>query len=285
MQLFAGHRIAGGSAQVNRMIEFTNVYYKYPDGTEALKGVSYRIRKAEKVALVGPNGSGKSTFLLHTNGLLFPTAGTVRVDGLEVNQKNAKDIRSVVGIVFQDSDDQVFSPTVFEDVAFGPMNLGESKERVIEKVNKALQQVGLEGFERRSAHHLSGGEKKKVALAGILAMNPDVIVLDEPTANLDPQSADSLMRLLDDLHLSGKTVLIATHDVDLVSEWADRVCVLNDGQVIKDCSPHEAFGDTQLMRDTHLRPPIVHRVFEGIFNPTPTNIRQAREKLRHLKPK
>jgi cobalt/nickel transport system ATP-binding protein len=265
------------------MIDFEDVHYRYPDGTEALKGVTYRIQNGEKVALVGPNGSGKSTFLLHTNGLLLPTEGSVKVNGIPVGQKNAKEIRKVVGIVFQDSDDQVFSPTVFEDVAFGPMNLGFSKDEAAFKGKAVLQQVGLDGFEQRSAHHLSGGEKKKVALAGVLAMEPDVIVLDEPTANLDPQSAESLMKLLDSLHESGKTILIATHDVDLVSEWADRVCVLFEGRVIKDCTPHEAFCDADLMGHTHLLPPIVHRVFEGVFNPTPTSIRAARQKLEALK--
>lgn len=269
----------------NFVIDFEDVHYRYPDGTEALKVVTYRIHSGEKVALLGSNGSGKSTLLLHMNGLLLPTAGSMKVNGIPVVQKNAKEIRKVVGIVFQDSDDQVFSPTVFEDVAFGPMNLRFSKDEAADKAKIALQQVGLDGFERRSAHHLSGGEKKKVALAGVLAMGPEVIVLDEPTANLDPQRAESLMKLLDGLHKLGKTIVIATRDVDLVSEWADRVCVFFKGRATKDCTPHEAFCDAGLMGHTHLLPPIVHRVFEDIFNPTPTNIRAARKKLEALKPK
>ncbi|MGZ4901914.1 MAG: energy-coupling factor ABC transporter ATP-binding protein [Halobacteriota archaeon] len=264
------------------MIEFDDVHYTYHDGTKALRGVTYTIRKGEKIALVGPNGSGKSTFLLHTNGILLPTSGTVRIDGRAVDQKNAKEIRTKVGIVFQDADDQVFSPTVFEDAVFGPMNLRLDKEEVIQRAHEALELVGLEGYERRSAHHLSGGEKKKVALAGVLAMRPEVIVLDEPTANLDPYSAHSLMELLDELHGAGKTILIATHEVDVVCEWADRVCVLHNGVVVRDSTPAEAFSDAALMAETRLRPPIVYRVFEGITNPTPTSIRQARDKLKKL---
>ncbi len=264
------------------MIEFDDVYYTYPDGTSGLRGVTYTIRKGEKVALVGPNGSGKSTFLLHTNGILLPTSGTVKVRGRAIDQKNAKEIRTRVGIVFQDADDQVFSPTVFEDAVFGPMNLGLGKDEVVQRAQEALELVGLAGYERRSAHHLSGGEKKKVALAGVLAMHPEVIVLDEPTANLDPHSADSLMQLLEELHQTGVTILIATHEVDVVCEWADRVCVLYRGTVAKDATPAEAFSDAELMSYTNLRPPIVYRVFEGIANPTPTNIQQARDKVRTL---
>lgn len=267
------------------MIEFDDVYYTYPDGTSALQGVTYTIRKGEKIALVGPNGSGKSTFLLHTNGILLPTSGTVKVGGHAINQKNAKQIRTKVGIVFQDADDQVFSPTVFEDAIFGPMNLGLDKDEVVRRAQEALELVGLAGYEHRSAHHLSGGEKKKVALAGVLAMHPEVIVLDEPTANLDPQSAESLMQVLDELHQAGTTILIATHEVDVVCEWADRVCVLYRGKVAKDSTPAEAFSDAELMGYTNLRPPIVYRVFEGIANPTPTSIRQARDKLKKLVPK
>ncbi len=264
------------------MIEFDNVYYTYPDGTHALQGVTYTIRKGEKVALVGPNGSGKSTFLLHTNGILLPTSGAVRVGGHAINQKNVKQIRTKVGIVFQDADDQVFSPTVFEDAIFGPMNLGLGKDEAIKRARDALELVGLAGYERRSAHHLSGGEKKKVALAGVLAMHPEIIVLDEPTANLDPQSADSLMKILDELHQAGTTILIATHEIDVVCEWADRVCVLYHGTVARDATPAEAFSDVDLMTYTNLRPPIVYRVFEGIANPTPTSIAQARDKVKKL---
>ncbi len=267
------------------MIEFDNVHYTYPDGTSALRGVTYTIRKGEKIALVGPNGSGKSTFLLHTNGILLPTSGTVRVGGRAIDRKNVKAVRAKVGIVFQDADDQVFSPTVFEDTIFGPMNLGLDKDEVAQRAETALELVGLTGYERRSAHHLSGGEKKKVALAGVLAMRPEVIVLDEPTANLDPYSADSLMQVLDELHQAGTTILIATHEVDVVCEWADRVCVLYRGAVAKDCTPAEAFSDAELTTHTNLRPPIVYRVFEGFANPTPTSIQQARDKLKKLTPK
>ncbi len=267
------------------MIEFENVFYNYPDGTEALKGIDYRIEKGEKIALVGPNGSGKSTLLLHTNGILLPTSGAVKVNGQLITQKNLKEVRRAVGLIFQDCDDQVFSPTVCDDVAFGPMNLGLKKEQVARRVEDALELVGLTGYEKRSSHHISGGEKKKVALAGILAMEPDVIVLDEPTANLDPESAESLVDVLNDLHNSGKTILIATHEVDLVCEWAERVCVLYDGMIMRDCTPDEAFSDPDLMHRTKLRPPVAYRIFEGIANPIPTTIAKAREKLRALTPK
>jgi len=267
------------------MIEFESVFYNYPDGTAALKGIDFRVEKGEKVALVGPNGSGKSTLLLHTNGILLPTSGAVKVNGQLITQKNLKEVRRAVGLIFQDCDDQIFSPMVRDDIAFGPMNLGLNREEVARRVKDALELVGLTGYEQRSSHHISGGEKKKVALAGILAMDPDVIVLDEPTANLDPESADSLVNLLNDLHNLGKTILIATHEVDLVCEWAERVCVLHGGTIVKDCTPAEAFSDSDLMHSTKLRPPVVYRIFEGIINQIPTTIANAREKLRMLTPK
>lgn len=200
-------------------------------------------------------------------------------------KKNLKEVRRAVGLIFQDCDDQVFSPTVCDDVAFGPMNLGLKREEVAHRVEDALELVGLTGYEKRSSHHISGGEKKKVALAGILAMEPDVIVLDEPTANLDPESAESLVDVLNDLHNSGKTILIATHEVDLVSEWAERVCVLFDGMVMRDCTPDEALSDPDLIQRTKLRPPVAYRIFEGIVNPIPTTIAKSWEKLRTLTPK
>ncbi|MCB0200902.1 MAG: ABC transporter ATP-binding protein, partial [Anaerolineae bacterium] len=197
-----------------------DLFYTYPDGREALLGVTMHVNHGEKVALVGPNGAGKSTLMLHLNGILKGTAGRVRVDGMDVIKENLGVIRARVGLVFQNPDDQLFSTTVFEDVAFGPLHMGYSNDEVHHRVHDALDKVGIGGFAERMPHHLSVGERKRVAMATVLSMDPSILVLDEPTAGLDPRGRRGLINLLRGLDA---TMLVSTHDMPLVAELFDRM--------------------------------------------------------------
>jgi len=241
------------------ILETRNVSYSYGDGTEALNGVSISLEEGKKIALVGPNGAGKSTLMLMFNGILRPTSGEVLFHDqtLRYDSAHLREIRRKVGMVFQNSDDQIFAPTVYQDVAFGPMNLGFTVEKAKKYVGYALQYVGLSGYERRPPHHLSGGEKKRVAIAGILAMEPEVMILDEPTSNLDPASSEEIMEMLDELNCGGKTIIISTHDVDLAYRWADEVILMEDGGVLRRGTGPEIFGDADLIKRARLKLPIV----------------------------
>lgn len=241
------------------ILETRDLSYSYGDGTKALKGVSISLEEGKKVALVGPNGAGKSTLMLMFNGILRPSGGEVLFRGqpLRYDATSLRSIRRAVGMVFQNSDDQLFAPTVYQDVAFGPTNLGYPVEKVKRYVGFALQYVGLSGYERRPPHHLSGGEKKRVAIAGILAMEPEVMILDEPTSNLDPASSEEIMEMLDELNLGGKTLIISTHDVDLAYRWADEVILMKEGGVVRRGTGQEVFGDVELIKDARLKLPIV----------------------------
>jgi len=248
------------------ILETRNLSYSYGDGTPALKGVSISLQEGKKVALVGPNGAGKSTLMLMFNGILRPSEGEVLFRGRSMmyDAASLRSIRRAVGMVFQNSDDQLFAPTVYQDVAFGPSNLGYGAEKVKRYVGYALQYVGLIGYERRPPHHLSGGEKKRVAIAGILAMEPEVIILDEPTSNLDPASSEEIMEMLDELNLGGKTLIISTHDVDLAYRWADEVILMKDGGVMRRGTGQEVFGDANLIRDTRLKLPLVVELYHEL---------------------
>jgi cobalt transport protein ATP-binding subunit len=216
------------------LIETENLTYTYPNGPAALAGVSLRIEAGSKTAIVGPNGAGKSTLLLMFNGMLRPDRGEIRFAGRPIayDNRSLRDLRRRVGFVFQNPDLQIIAPTVEADVAFGPLNLGLPPDAVRKAVRDALGYVGLQGYERRPPHHLSGGEKKRVAIAGILAMEPDVLVFDEPTNTLDPASAEEVMELLDELASSGRTVLISTHDVELAYRWADSAILMERGRIL-----------------------------------------------------
>ncbi len=242
------------------IIEVEDLRYTYRDGTEALKGLSLTIPQGAKVALLGPNGAGKSTLLLHFNGLNLAQGGMVNVLGQEVREENARWVRGEVGLVFQDPDDQVFSSTVWEDVAFGPGNQGLHGEELAARVEKALEAVGMEAFRDKPPHHLSYGQKKRVAIAGVLAMNPRVIILDEPVAYLDPKGKDTLFEILSNLHSQGTTVIIATHDVDLAAEWADRIIIIKGGQTLAQ-GDTSLLADQQVVREAELRFPVVTQIF------------------------
>jgi cobalt transport protein ATP-binding subunit len=212
-------------------IEIFNLTFHYPDGHRALDDVTLAVAPGEKIALVGPNGAGKSTLMLHLNGILQPTAGTIHLGGLEVVEKNYGQIRAWAGLVFQDPDDQLFSPTVFDDVAFGPLHMGLPPDQVRERVKQALQAVHMEGYDKRLSHHLSMGEKKRIAIATVLAMDPLVLILDEPTAGLDPRARRSLIHLLDELP---QTMVVASHDMRLVDELFPRMVIMDGGKIVAD---------------------------------------------------
>jgi cobalt/nickel transport system ATP-binding protein len=246
------------------VLDIKNLCHRYPHLSEnALDNINLKIHKGERVAVLGANGAGKSTLFKHLNGILKPLSGEVLVKGEKITRKNVRACRETVGIVFQDPDDQVLAPSVEEDVAFGPINMGLSRAEVETRVKEALEMVGLSGFEDRAPHHLSGGQKKLVAIAGILAMRPEVIVLDEPTAGLDPLSSTRVLDLIMKMNRElGITLLLSTHDVDLVPYFAERVFVLHHGKLEADGGPEEIFSDPELLRKAHLRLPRVAEVFE-----------------------
>ncbi len=262
-----------------------NIYYTYKDGTEALKGLSLYIGKGEKVALLGLNGAGKSTLLLHLNGIFLPREGKISILGKELNAKTEKWARTKVGIVFQDPDDQVFSSSVWEDVAFGPRNMGLSEEEIKQRVFDSLVAVGMLEHCDKAPYRLSYGQKKRVAIAGILAMQPEIIVLDEPMAFLDPMGKDTLTGLLDLLHKQGKTIVIATHDVDFAAEWANRVIIIKDGRTLVQGGTG-LLQDAGIMEDAGLRLPAVSNIFSKVsevsFNPLPLTVAQAVAIIRKL---
>jgi len=229
---------------IARWVEVEHLHFAYPDGFEALKGVDLSMARGEKVALVGPNGAGKSTFMLHLNGINTPAHGAVRIGGTLVERASLKRIRAAVGMVFQDPDDQLFSPTVFDDVAFGPLHMGVPEAEIHARVERALAAVGMAGLERRLPHHLSLGQRKRVALATVLAMDPSVLVFDEPSAGLDPRGRRELIGLL---HGLDQTLLVSTHDMRLVAEVFPRVVVMDEGRIVADGPTEDVLSDDALL--------------------------------------
>ena len=243
-------------------ITIRNLCYTYPDGTKVLEDVSLEVYEGERIAIVGPNGAGKTTFLLHLNGILPGSDGQVEVFGKSVDKVKREEIIKEVGIVFQDPDDQLFMPTLFDDLAFGPINMGLKENEVRERVEKTILSLGLTGYENRSPHHLSGGEKKKAALAAVMSMEPRILVLDEPTANLDPRSRAELIASIKRLNEEeGITIVIATHDVNAVPELVDRVYVLNK-RIIAEGTLQKIFSDVELLKKNNLEVPEVFKLFE-----------------------
>ena len=236
---------------MEEVIKINGLGFVYPDGQPALDGIDLTVCRGETVALIGPNGAGKSTLLLHLNGILR-SKGVITVLGRPVNDGNIRWVRSKVGLVFQNPDDQLFSPTVFDDVAFGPVNMGYSDSQVRDAVTTALGWVGMSGYEQRSPHHLSIGQKKRVAIATVLSMNPEILVLDEPANALDPVGKWSLIRLLDDLPA---TKIIATHDLELVRAICGRTVILNRGKIAADGDTSSILDDASLLVSSGLAVP------------------------------
>ena len=232
-------------------IDIHDLHFSYPDGHAALKGIDLRVASGEKIALVGPNGAGKSTLLLHFNGIL-QGQGSVKLAGLPVNKENLGRIRALVGLVFQLPDDQLFSPTVFEDVAYGPIYQGLPAAEVKEKVAAALEAVHMTGYAGRVSHHLSTGEKKRIAIATVLSMNPEILVLDEPTAGLDPRARRSLIKLLAELP---QTLVVATHDLGMVRELLPRTVVMDEGRIVVDGDTAQILANEPLLNEHGLEKP------------------------------
>lgn len=241
---------AGGRADVPA-VEVRDLWYSYPDGTEALRGVDFSIAVGESVAVIGPNGAGKSTLLLHLNGILRGR-GSVRIMGVPLEDKNLREIRRRVGVVFQDPEDQLFLNTVSQDVAFGPSNMQMTKPEIEKRVGEALAAVGMEAYADRSAHLLSFGEKKRIATATVLAMHPDVLVLDEPSSNLDPKARRRLINILAELPV---TKIIVTHDLPVAYEMCTRALILAGGRIAADGPIDDILSDPELLDANELELP------------------------------
>lgn len=245
-----------------RLMKITNLNYSYADGKQVLKNVNMEIDEGERIAVVGSNGAGKSTFFLNLNGVLTPDSGEICYRGKVIanRKKDLNLLRKAVGIVFQDAENQIIASTVRSEISFGPMNLKLPKEEVIRRVDEAIAYMNLEKFKDRPPHYLSGGEKKRVTIADILAMGSEIIVFDEPTASLDPLNVEMLEEVLKRMSDQGKTLVISTHDMDFVYRWADRVIVFAGGEIIAEGNPQEIFEDTKVLKKANLRVPVMAQV-------------------------
>jgi cobalt transport protein ATP-binding subunit len=242
----------GNGQDPGRWIEVDHLHFAYPDGLEALRGIDLVVARGEKVALVGPNGAGKSTLMLHLNGINRPSHGSVRVGGVTVDGDSLGRIRAEVGLVFQDPDDQLFSPSVRDDVAFGPLHMGLPEADIHVRVERALASVGMAGFERRLPHRLSLGQRKRVAMATVLSMDPSVMAFDEPSAGLDPRGRRELIGLLEAMP---QTMLVATHDMRLVADVLPRTVVMDGGVIVADGPTETILADERLLVSHGLEAP------------------------------
>lgn len=249
------------------ILKAENLYFSYDDdNSHSLNGLSLEIKKGQKVAVMGANGSGKSTFFLCCTGIHKPQKGKLYLDGKEVkyNKKGLLDLRSKVGIVFQDPDNQLFSASVYQEISFGILNLGVSEEQAKKEVEEVIDYLEITPFRSKPTHALSGGQKKQVSIADILVMHPEIIILDEPAAALDPRHTTMVNRIVEQMTAGGITVLMATHDVNYAYEWADEVILFHEGKVLMNGSPEEVFGNRAALRQTNLEPPAVLELFESL---------------------
>lgn len=237
---------------MSKYLKINNLSYTYPDGHKALKGIDFSINKGESIAILGPNGAGKTTLILHLNGILGELKGEIKVDGLEYSSENIGKIRKTVGVVFQDPDDQLFMPTVIEDVMFGPKNFGFTDEESERLALDALDKVNMSDYLDRPPHHLSYGQKRKVAIASVLASKPKLLVLDEPGSNLDPSSRRELIDILNNLDVSK---ILVTHDLPMALEICKRSIVLNEGEVTRDDQTINILNDENFMKENRLELP------------------------------
>ena len=237
---------------MNTALEISDLIFSYPDGRQVLNSVNLQINRGERVALLGPNGAGKTTLVMHLNGILLSDQGIVKVAGIKVDKENLFEVRKRVGLVFQDPDDQLFMTTVRDDVAFGPSNIGIQGEELNEVVDYALDQVKMKEFADRPPHHLSFGQRRRVAVATVLAMKPDILVLDEPSSNLDPASRRELAEILLNLDV---TIFMVTHDLPYALEICPRAAILNNGKIVADGNTRDLLGDEELMESNRLELP------------------------------
>ena len=248
------------------IIEIKNLKYAYTGDKPALRGIDVTIGKGERIAVIGSNGAGKSTFFLNLNGVLTPDSGEIYFKGQKLtrDKKDLNTLRKSIGIVFQDADYQIIASTVMGEVSFGPMNLKLPREEVVRRVDEALEYMNITDFKDRPPHYLSGGEKKRITIADIIAMHSEVIVFDEPTAALDPLNAEMLEEVLEKLAAQEKTMLISTHDVDFAYRWAERALVFCDGQIIADAPPVEIFSDAEILKRANLKKPMMLEVYDAM---------------------
>lgn len=244
------------------ILQVCHLRFCYDSGKPALDDVSFAVHAGERIAVLGPNGAGKSTLFLCLNGVLAPESGEILLDGKRMDRKMRKALCERVGIVFQNADDQIIASTVAAEVSFGPMNLRLPQDEVRQRVDHALEYMDLQAFRTRPPHDLSGGEKKRVSIADILAMENDVILLDEPAASLDPAGEERLERVLARLSEEGCTLLISTHDMDFAFRWATRVLVFTNGKILADGTPPDVFADHDVLQRAHLHQPLLAEVFE-----------------------
>jgi energy-coupling factor transporter ATPase len=272
------------------MLKVEGLRYRYPDGTNALNGVNINVAKGEFLAILGANGSGKTTLLKHLNGLLKPTVGSIILDGKKLSELKPSEVFRKVGMVFQDPNDQLLAPSVEEDVAFGPLNLNLKYDEIMSRVMNALELVEMEKCAKKTIYSLSYGQRKRICIAGILAMEPEILVLDEPTSGLDPDGVKSVMKLLKDLNeRRGITTIIATNSVDLVPVYMSRVAIMDKGKIVKEGTPEEVFTDTKMLEDVKLELPQIAQLMEVLrnrdklpINELPLTIEEARRELINL---
>ncbi|KPU43368.1 energy-coupling factor transporter ATP-binding protein EcfA3 [Oxobacter pfennigii] len=272
------------------ILDVIDLHYSYPDGTHALKGVNMEIKKGQTTAILGGNGAGKSTLFLNLNGILRPTSGRINFDRkpVDYSREGLNKLRQAIGIVFQDPDSQLFSASVYQDVSFGAMNMKLPEEEVRKRVDTAMKRTGIYHLKDKPTHNLSFGQKKRVAIAGILVMEPQVLVLDEPTAGLDPMGVSELMKLLQETQDElGLTIIISTHDIDIVPLYCDRVYVMDEGKIIMEGTPKQVFSEKNAIRSVHLRLPRIGHLMEILkdkddfdFKEIPVTIAGARKVLK-----
>jgi cobalt/nickel transport system ATP-binding protein len=247
------------------LIETRELCYVYPGNVTALDHINFIAPRNARIAVIGSNGAGKSTLFKHFNGIFTPTSGSILVRGEPITRQNSREIRKFVGIVFQNPDDQIFSPTVEQDIAFGPTNLGLDADTIHHRVHEALRVVGIEHLAGRVPHHLSGGEKKRVAIAGVIAMEPEVLVLDEPNAGLDPRGVADLNRFINSLSAKyGMTVIFSTHDVALVPEVADFIYVMDKGRIVASGTVDEIFVQPEMLQSVRLDVPVLPKLLKTL---------------------
>jgi len=255
-----------------KILQVEDLHYVYGNGKSALEGVNVEIFQGEKIAVMGSNGSGKSTFFLNINGVLLPGQGKIIYRDITVDKKNIKELRKNIGIVFQDADNQIIASTVMAEVGFGPMNLKLPKAEVHKRVEEAMEYMNITEFKDRPPHYLSGGEKKRVSIADIIAMKPEIIIFDEPTAALDPLNAAMLEEVLRSLEAEGKTILLSTHDVDFAYRWAERVLVFCHGKIIADGTPVDIFNNREVLKQANLKQPEMLEVYELLIEKQILNV-------------
>lgn len=267
------------------ILQIRGLYYSYSSEKITLNDINVDIHKGEKIAVLGSNGAGKSTFFLNINGVLTPEKGEIIYKGKSIKKKDLNELRKNVGVVFQDADNMIIASTVLAEVSFGPMNLKLPKDEVKRRVDEALKYMNLSEFKNRPPHYLSGGEKKRVSIADIIAMKSEIIIFDEPTAALDPFNAEMLEEVLEKLSREEKTLVISTHDVDFAYRWADRIIVFSEGKIIGDGIPIEIFKNEEIIKGANLKRPVMLDVYETLLNAGvmndkkvyPKNIKELKE--------